>query len=542
MNTSCSTAATSSTAGSTTPTRHDPQGPRRHLRSRARRRPRRPVPRRRSTSPCPARATSAWLYATSAQAAELDDATDTGIPLPTEADHDPEARTPHPTAHLRRQEPRHHRRPRRRTRRASSPPPSRPPSCCAARPPRPRRRARPCDVVNPAELLAAYSRGRRRPQPSRRRAPGACTRSRQRRPRRRPSTTHAGTCLVHFDNDRRSLRRPRRSPGHELVVIDHPEPVPLSPAAAATLASLAAAVADAPSRTGRSSSSAYGVEPGDADLYRRAVHVAVDHAAHQLRADPTRLADHLARTTTRRRPAAQPCGTTPPPASPTTGSSTTSPTTIAGLGPRPTTRTRRSVGNDLMLRAARGPLLAHRPPPPTDVEPLIVRVPRRARRTASRTRTAHATAPADQRGFIDRLVTRRRRPRPRCTTTSPQPSAAQDARRDWIIANWPHVVELEQVNPSSPPNHRSPTGPPRNPNPYASARHPPTPRTDSRRSRGTQPRRDRPTGPRQRSCRKTRATTARSQRHRRSGRHRRRTRCRCRRDRYRQDRTPRRPP
>ena len=56
-----------------------------------------------------------------------------------------------------------------------------------------------------------------------------------------------------------------------------------------------------------------------------------------------------------------------------------------------------------------------------------------------------ATAPADQRQLHRpaRQLTARRRPR--CTTTSAAAIAIQDARRDWIITNWPHLVELEQV-------------------------------------------------------------------------------------------------
>jgi hypothetical protein len=55
-----------------------------------------------------------------------------------------------------------------------------------------------------------------------------------------------------------------------------------------------------------------------------------------------------------------------------------------------------------------------------------------------------ATAPADQRQSIDRIVTSQLDPTEMhdylCAAM-----ATQDARRDWIITYWPHLVELEQV-------------------------------------------------------------------------------------------------
>jgi hypothetical protein len=55
-----------------------------------------------------------------------------------------------------------------------------------------------------------------------------------------------------------------------------------------------------------------------------------------------------------------------------------------------------------------------------------------------------ATAPPDHRQFIDRIVTSQLDP----TEMHDYLSAAlatQDARRTWIVANWPHLVELEQI-------------------------------------------------------------------------------------------------
>jgi hypothetical protein len=56
-----------------------------------------------------------------------------------------------------------------------------------------------------------------------------------------------------------------------------------------------------------------------------------------------------------------------------------------------------------------------------------------------------AGAPADQRALIDRLAHSQLDPG-ELHEYLVAAMQAQDARRDWIIANWPHLIELEQVN------------------------------------------------------------------------------------------------
>jgi hypothetical protein len=56
-----------------------------------------------------------------------------------------------------------------------------------------------------------------------------------------------------------------------------------------------------------------------------------------------------------------------------------------------------------------------------------------------------AGAPADQRALIDRLARSQLDPG-ELHGYLVAAMQAQDARRDWIIANWPHLIELEQVN------------------------------------------------------------------------------------------------
>jgi hypothetical protein len=56
-----------------------------------------------------------------------------------------------------------------------------------------------------------------------------------------------------------------------------------------------------------------------------------------------------------------------------------------------------------------------------------------------------AGAPADQRALIDRLAHSQLDPG-ELHEYLVAAMHAQDVRRDWIIANWPHLIELEQVN------------------------------------------------------------------------------------------------
>jgi hypothetical protein len=55
-----------------------------------------------------------------------------------------------------------------------------------------------------------------------------------------------------------------------------------------------------------------------------------------------------------------------------------------------------------------------------------------------------ASAPADQRNFIDRIVTSQLDPTEMHEYLT-SAMAVQDARREWILTNWPHLVEMEQV-------------------------------------------------------------------------------------------------
>lgn len=249
------------------------------------------------------------------------------------------------------------------------------------------------------------------------------------------------SCEVMFVNDQ-GRSATRTMAWSELVVIDQPEPTALTEEAVATLERITDDV-DRAARGWATALASLGVEPGDADRFQRTAQVACDRAAHRLRADPPAWLD-------------------------------------TWLGPRPTDGPGASVWDDAVARIARHRAvheveegtsgLGPRPPAPEESEPwreamlrtLRARVwltdrqhePQPIRPTMSpvamHERQAELqalmnTAPADHRELIERLTAG--------NVGSAEvhehlvaATTAQQERRDWIVANWPHVVELEQVN------------------------------------------------------------------------------------------------
>lgn len=248
-----------------------------------------------------------------------------------------------------------------------------------------------------------------------------------------------GTCLVHFEStDGRAATR--TFDWAELVVIDHPVPVDLTPTAEATLAGRRDAVGVA-EQAWADALAKHGVVPGDADLYRRATHAALDQAAHQLRGDePAWLTTWLGQ-----RP------TTPAAAAVWDDAVTqiahhralyTVPASEPGLGHHddPAGTERRQT---LMMRLLEDRLwLADHSVPVTT--PLAHRTPASLIERQAELEHLLSTAPVDQRSFIDR-ITHSQLDATEMHEYLTAAMAEQSARRDWILANWPHLIELEQV-------------------------------------------------------------------------------------------------
>jgi conjugative relaxase-like TrwC/TraI family protein len=250
----------------------------------------------------------------------------------------------------------------------------------------------------------------------------------------------AGACVVQFDSidDRTAIKTLDWS---QLVVIDHPDTVDLTPAATATLAERTNTVLAAESDWAAALAE-HGVEPGDAAVYRRAVHTAADDAARALQAEPPEwLITWLG---------ARP--TTPAAASVWDDAVTR----VAhhrllhdinqdepGIGPRPVDPVESHRWQDVMLRLLEDRLwLAYHPTP--EVVPLLVATPQELVDRRDELDQLLATAPADQQQFIDRIARSELDP----TEVHDYLSAAmavQGERREWILTNWPHLVELEQV-------------------------------------------------------------------------------------------------
>jgi conjugative relaxase-like TrwC/TraI family protein len=250
----------------------------------------------------------------------------------------------------------------------------------------------------------------------------------------------AGACLVQFDSidDRTAIKTLDWS---QLVVIDYPDTVEITPVAAETLARRTDAVLAAEAAWAGALAE-HGVQPGDPTMYRRAVHTAADDAARALQADPpewlttwlgsrpgspaaasvwddavTRIAHHrLLHDITQDEP---------------------------GVGPRPTDSIESDRWQDLMLRLLEDRLwLAAHPTP--DVVPLPAATPQELIDRRAELEQLLAAAPADQQRFIDRIA-RSELDHAEMHGYLSAAMAVQDERREWILTNWPHLVELEQV-------------------------------------------------------------------------------------------------
>lgn len=251
---------------------------------------------------------------------------------------------------------------------------------------------------------------------------------------------HTGSCLVQFDNaDGRTATK--TLDWSELVVIDHPERVDITTDAAATLHRRAQAVTDSVAAWA-GALAAHDVQPGDATTYRRALHTAVDNAAHTLRADPP---DWLT-TWIGHRPAT--------PAAAAVWDDATN--HIAqhrllhdldpdepGIGSRPTDPAGQHRWDDLMLRLLEDRIWLHDHHTPT-ITPLQTAQPAELIERHAELEQLLAGAPADQQHFIHRIAHSTLDPIEMHEYLSAA-MAVQDERRTWILANWPHLVELEQV-------------------------------------------------------------------------------------------------
>ena len=251
---------------------------------------------------------------------------------------------------------------------------------------------------------------------------------------------HAGACLVQFESvdDRTAIKTLDWS---QLVVIDHPNTVEITPAAAETMARRTDAVLTAESEWAAALAE-HGVRPGDATTYRRAVHTAADNAARALQADPPEwLTTWL--------------GSRPPtPAAASVWDDAT--TRIAhhrllhdvnhnepGIGDRPNDPIEGDRWQDLMLRLLEDRLwLADHSTP--EVVPVLAATPLELIDRRAELEQFLSTAPADQRQFIDRIVRSELDPTEMHEYLSAA-MAVQDERREWILTNWPHLVEFEQV-------------------------------------------------------------------------------------------------
>jgi hypothetical protein len=251
-----------------------------------------------------------------------------------------------------------------------------------------------------------------------------------------------GSCTVYFENAA-GRSATRTMSWSELVVIDHPSEVSVSAEARRMLGRLRLQAEDAEA-TWTAALGSHGLLPGDAALYARAVKLTEERAAHTLRSQPP---DWLTGWLGRRPVDA-------------VGSQVWDaaverlaafrlrhqvPEDIPGLGYEPESTQEAVEWRRQMLAVLedRCWIEDHDPGAASPVVP-----PLTARQLVDRREELEqllAGAPADQRALIDRLAHSQLDPG-ELHEYLVAAMQAQDARRDWIIANWPHLIELEQVN------------------------------------------------------------------------------------------------
>ncbi len=249
------------------------------------------------------------------------------------------------------------------------------------------------------------------------------------------------TCDVLFVNDQ-GRSATRTMAWSELVAIDQPEPTALTEQATATLQRITNHV-DRAVRDWADALAHHGIEPGDADRFQRAANVAAERVAHLMRANPPEwLTTWLGRRPTdgpgaavwddavtriaRHRVAHEIDDATP------------------GLGPQPLDPEVLAPWQETMLRTLRDRIwLTDRQREPQPIHATMSPAAMHDRRVEIQ--ALMCTAPADHRELIERLTTGNAG----STEVHDHLIAAvnaQQERRDWIVANWPHVVELEQLN------------------------------------------------------------------------------------------------
>jgi hypothetical protein len=249
----------------------------------------------------------------------------------------------------------------------------------------------------------------------------------------------AGTCTTQFDNTRGGTAI-KIIEWADLIAIDDPEPVELTASATNALA-IQQAIVETAEREWANALAAHGVLPGDADLYRRAVRDVTDRAALGMRAEPPQWLT----TWIGIRPATSPGAAVWDDATTRIAEHRTlhNVTDEPGIGHRPVDRIGANQWDDLMLRLIHDRiwLAANTPPHAEPTAPSSHAVLAERRQELER---LLETAPADRRQLINRIVNSQ--------LNSDQlhdyltaATAGQNERRDWIIANWPHIVELEQV-------------------------------------------------------------------------------------------------
>ncbi len=253
---------------------------------------------------------------------------------------------------------------------------------------------------------------------------------------------HAGTVTVHFISPQ-GAEAERELPWAAVEIVNprHPDPRELPPEAQATLDALLEPVREALAAW-HAHLASRGIGPLDAQHHERAATLLIDRAAHHLVATRPDWLHHLLGP----RPDTPMAATVWEDATRTIATHRTRhhiAPDIDGLGPVPSLDSPEhdawSETSERLVRT-RIWLATH------DNRPAITRTRSAAEMHARRAEleAIFTTAPRDQSGLIDR-VANGQLVLDDAAQLLDHALAAQDARRDWILEHWPHIVEHAEI-------------------------------------------------------------------------------------------------
>ncbi len=251
-----------------------------------------------------------------------------------------------------------------------------------------------------------------------------------------------GAATVEFTTSDGKHTRTRTMPWSNLKPIDHPEPADIDERARHYLDDITNTI-EQQLHEWHNALAEYGIGPDEPDIIHAAIQHRTRQLTHQLRATPPPWVD----TWLGNRPT-DPTGTAvydDEIRSLATWRDThqLDPTTL-GYGPPPDDPTLTDAWRTHMDRTLDAHIWLTKHHPSPTPEPLSLIERRTARERLQELDALFATAPPDQRKIIDALLHSNLTIEEK-TEALRAANASQEARRDWILEHWPHIVEHHEL-------------------------------------------------------------------------------------------------